>query len=154
MGHPNLPSSKKPGKQWKLLDLITAFFFGIVILFFLLIFTPLGDPLAASGRQTLLRASASDPRQRKKLIVSLEETTGGGHLIDVCPAEFVDYMPCEDPKRNSQLSREMNFYRERHCPLPEDSPLCLIPPPEGYQVPVHWPQSLHKVVYSLLPSFI
>ncbi|XP_021767324.1 probable methyltransferase PMT13 [Chenopodium quinoa] len=152
MGHLNLPSSKKPAKQWKLLDLVTAFFFGIVILFFLLIFTPLGDSLAASGRQTLLRASASDPRQRKKLIVSLEETSsGGGHIIDTCPAEFVDYMPCEDPKRNSQLSREMNFYRERHCPLPEDSPLCLIPPPQGYRVPVHWPQSLHKIWHSNMP---
>lgn len=88
-----------------------------------------------------------------KLIVALEETSNGGQMIDACPAEFVDYMPCEDPKRNSQLSREMNFYRERHCPLPEDSPLCLIPPPQGYKVPVHWPQSLHKVVFSLL-SFL
>lgn len=65
--------------------------------------------------------------------------------IDACPADMMDHMPCEDPRINSQLSREMNYYRERHCPLPEETPLCLIPPPEGYQVPVQWPESLHKV---------
>ncbi|KAG5068593.1 hypothetical protein JHK85_000970 [Glycine max] len=38
----------------------------------------------------------------------------------------------------------MNYYKERHCPRPEDSPLCLIPLPHGYQVQVPWPESLHK----------
>lgn len=58
-------------------------------------------------------------------------------------------MPCEDPRRNSQLSRKMNFYRERHCPTPEETKLCLIPPPDGYHVPIPWPQSLHKVCFFL-----
>jgi hypothetical protein len=65
--------------------------------------------------------------------------------IEACPADEVDHMPCEDPRRNSQLSREMNFYRERHCPPVEDTHLCLIPPPDGYKISVRWPQSLHKV---------
>lgn len=59
-------------------------------------------------------------------------------------------MPCEDPRRNSQLSREMNFYRERHCPVPEETALCLIPPPQGYSVPVPWPDSLHKVLFWIM----
>lgn len=141
MGHLNLPSSKRSPRQWRLLDLISAAFFGIVFLFFLLVFTPLGDSLAASGRQAL---SNSDPRQRHRLIALVELGTKSV-TIDSCPADSVDHMPCEDPRRNSQLSREMNFYRERHCPLPEDTPLCLIPPPDGYMIPVQWPQSLDRV---------
>lgn len=147
MGHLNLPSSKRASRQWRLLDFVSAFFFAAVILFFLLVFTPLGDSLAASGRQTLVR---SDPRQRKKLI-ALVESGKYSTTIESCSAEEVDHMPCEDPRRNSQLSREMNFYRERHCPQPEDTPLCLIPPPDGYKISVHWPHSLHKIWHSNMP---
>lgn len=143
MGHLNPPASKRNPRQWKLLDLVTATFFGLVFLFFLLVFTPLGDSLAASGRQTLLR-STSDPRQRHRL-VALIEAGQNAQPIEACPADEVDHMPCEDPRRNSQLSREMNFYRERHCPPVEDTHLCLIPPPDGYKISVQWPQSLHKV---------
>jgi hypothetical protein len=125
------------------LDLVSAAFFGLVFLFFLLVFTPLGDSLAASGRQALL-VSTADPRQRQRLVALLELGTQSA-TVDACPVESVDHMPCEDPRRNSQLSREMNFYRERHCPLPEETPLCLIPPPDGYKIPVQWPESLHKV---------
>lgn len=143
MGQVNLPASKRSHRQWRLLDLVTAAFFGIVIIFFLMVFTPMGDSLAASGRQTLL-LSTDDPRQRNRLVAQVEM---GNYQqpIEACPADTVDHMPCEDPKRNSQLSRDMNFYRERHCPLPEETPLCLIPPPNGYKISVQWPESLHKV---------
>ncbi|PIA49549.1 hypothetical protein AQUCO_01300384v1 [Aquilegia coerulea] len=148
MGHLNLPSSKRPSQQWKLLDFITAAFFGGVLLFFLLIFTPLGDSLAASGRQTLVRSS-TDPKQRQRMITLLES---GQHIdIETCSIDEVDHMPCEDPRKNSQLSREMNFYRERHCPLPQETPLCLIPPPKGYRISVNWPESLHKIWHSNMP---
>lgn len=147
MGHVNLPASKRNPRQWKLLDLVSAAFFGLVFLFFLLVFTPLGDSMAASGRQDLLR-STSDPRQRHRL-VELIEAGHNAQPIEACPVGSVDHMPCEDPRRNSQLSREMNFYRERHCPLPDDTPLCLIPPPFGYKIPVQWPHSLHKVCPSV-----
>ncbi|KAE8699745.1 putative methyltransferase PMT13 [Hibiscus syriacus] len=149
MGHLNLPASKRNPRQWKLLDFISAVFFGLVLLFFLLVFTPLGDSMAASGRQTLL-LSTSDPRQRHRL-VSLVELGHHHKPIEACPADSVDHMPCEDPRRNSQLSREMNLYRERHCPLPDETPLCLIPPPPGYKIPVQWPESLHKIWHSNMP---
>ncbi|KAJ4830178.1 hypothetical protein Tsubulata_039742 [Turnera subulata] len=149
MGHVNLPASKRNPRQWKLLDLVSAAFFGLVLLFFLLVFTPLGDSLAAKGRQALLR-STPDPRQRHRL-VELIEAGLSPQQIESCPADSADHMPCEDPRRNSQLSREMNFYRERHCPLPDDSPLCLIPPPDGYKVSVPWPQSLHKIWHANMP---
>lgn len=150
MGHLNLPSSKRNVRQWRLLDLVSAAFFAAVLIFFLLLCTPLGDSLAASGRQTLLRSASGDPRQRSRLIAQVES---GRHntAIDACSADYVDYMPCEDPRINSQLSREMNFYRERHCPLPKDTPLCLIPPTQGYRVPVQWPESLHKIWHENMP---
>lgn len=144
MGHLNLPSSKqRKARQWGLLDLVTGAFFAAVMLFFLLVFTRLGDSLAASGRQALLRSSSADPRERHRLVAQVE--AGHQQTIDACPADAVDHMPCEDPRRNSQLSRAMNYYRERHCPPLEETPLCLIPPPRGYRIPVQWPDSLHKV---------
>ncbi|CAI9101717.1 OLC1v1039109C1 [Oldenlandia corymbosa var. corymbosa] len=153
MGHLNLPSSKRNNnaRQWRLLDIVTAIFFGAVLIFFLLVFTPLGDSMAASGRQTLLRTSmgAADPQQRARLVGLIEAT--GNPAIDGCPAEMVDHMPCEDPRINSQLSRDMNFYRERHCPAPEETPLCLIPPPKDYRVSVQWPESLNKIWHDNMP---
>ncbi|KAG9147678.1 hypothetical protein Leryth_014850 [Lithospermum erythrorhizon] len=150
MGHLNLPSSKRTVQRWTILDLVTASFFGAVIVFFILVFTPLGDNLAASGRQTLQRSSSSsvDPRQRSQIVALVESV---GHAIEPCSAEFVDHMPCEDPRINSQLSRDMNYYRERHCPKVEETPLCLIPLPEGYRVSVQWPDSLSKIWHDNMP---
>lgn len=152
MGHLNLPSSKRNNRQYRLLDIVTAAFFFAVILFFLLVFTRLGDSLAASGRQALLQSNSADPRHRYRLVALVE--AGHHQTIEACSADAVDHMPCEDPRRNSQLSREMNFYRERHCPKPEETPLCLIPPPHGYRFPVQWPESLHKVSLYLSMLFI
>ncbi|KAG1354602.1 Quasimodo 3 [Cocos nucifera] len=157
MGHVNLPPSRRGGlgRQWTLLDLVSASFFAAVLVFFVLVFTSLGDSLAASGRRALARSSSSsDPRQRDRLIALLDgPPASGGHcaVIDACAAEEVDYMPCEDPRRNSQLSRHMNLYRERHCPPPGESLLCLIPPPQGYRYPVPWPESLHKIWHDNMP---
>ncbi|XP_022980260.1 probable methyltransferase PMT13 [Cucurbita maxima] len=148
MGHVNLPASKRNGRQWRLLDIVSAAIFGLVFLFFLLVFTRLGDSLAASGRQTLLLSNA-DPRQRQRIIELVE--AGQKQAIEACPADAVDHMPCEDPRRNSQLSREMNYYRERHCPPADETPLCLIPPPDEYKIPVQWPESLHKIWHSNMP---
>ncbi|XP_014490279.1 probable methyltransferase PMT13 [Vigna radiata var. radiata] len=149
MGHSNSSSPSKRGhaRQWRLLDLVIGVFFFLVVLFFVMVFTPLGDSLAASGRQTLL-LSGADSRHRHQLVEAVETA---GRSVEACPADTADYMPCEDPRLNSQLSREMNYYRERHCPRPEESPLCLIPPPKGYRVPVPWPESLHKIWHSNMP---
>lgn len=71
--------------------------------------------------------------------------------IESCPVEEVDQMPCEDPRRNSQLDRYMNFYRERHCPEPGEWLLCLVPSPQGYRVRIPWPESLHKIWHDNMP---
>ncbi|KAG6515646.1 probable pectin methyltransferase QUA3 [Zingiber officinale] len=161
MGHLSLPSGRRSpvSRQWTLLDLAAAAFFAAVLVFFLLLFTSLGDSLAASGRRALARSSNSDPRERQRVLAILDppssssSSSAGGRVvvIEACSEDEVDNMPCENPRLNSQLSREMNFYRERHCPLPEDTPLCLVPPPKGYRTPVPWPESLHKIWHDNMP---
>ncbi|CAL9124996.1 unnamed protein product [Musa textilis] len=152
MAHVNLPQGRRwPGRpRWGVLDLVSAALFTAVFVLLVLIVTSLGDSLAASGRRALAR-SAAGSRQRERIVALLDSPTASPFAIDSCPAEEVDNMPCEDPRRNSQLSREMNFYRERHCPLPGETPLCLVPPPKGYRIPVPWPESLHKIWHDNMP---
>lgn len=121
MGHLNLSATRRNCQQWRLLDLVSAVFFFAVFVFFLLLFSPLGDSLAASGRRTLAASGAADPRQRGRLLSLVDG--GQWPAVDACPVESVDRMPCEDPRRNGQLSRDMNFHLERHCPAPEKAPL-------------------------------
>jgi hypothetical protein len=93
-----------------------------VVIFLALVFTPRrGEPLSAASSAL------------------------AGATVPPCAASEVDLLPCEDPRRSSRLSREMNYYRERHCPARGEAPVCLVPPPRGYRVPVPWPESLHKV---------
>ncbi|KAM2342445.1 hypothetical protein ACFX1X_014841 [Malus domestica] len=123
-------------------------FFCIVIVFFHLVFTPLGDSLAASGRQALHLSTDADPKQWHRLMTLVE--LGKHHqLIEACPTDVVDHMPCEDPRRNSQLSQEMSFYRERHCRLSKETPICLIPTPNGYKIPIPWLDNLTKKAHTL-----
>ncbi|XP_062226481.1 probable pectin methyltransferase QUA3 [Phragmites australis] len=115
------------GWQWSFLDVVWAVFLLAVVVFLALVFTPhRGDPLAAAS----VRA---------------------GGAVPPCAASEVDLLPCEDPRRSSRLSREMNYYRERHCPARGEAPACLVPPPRGYRVPVPWPESLHKIWHDNMP---
>ena len=57
--------------------------------------------MAASGGQALL-LSTSDPSQHHRLAALVELGTQSV-TIEACFADLVDRMPCEDPKRNSQL---------------------------------------------------
>lgn len=145
MGHLNLAGSKRHGRQWRLLDLVSAALFLTVFVFFLLVFTPLGDSLAASGRRALALSNAADPRQRERLLAVVDSAGHPAAEVEACMADAADHMPCEDPRRKIRFSRDMNYDRERHCPAPEEEPLCLVPPPDGYRIPVPWPESLRKV---------
>lgn len=57
----------------------------------------------------------------------------------------VDYIPCLDnwAAIKRLKSRKRMEHRERHCPDP--NPRCLVPLPEGYQIPVPWPKSRDMV---------
>lgn len=130
-------------QQWRFLDFVSLIFFASIFLFFVLVLTPLGDSIAATGNQALI-TSTTGAKQRHHLIALFE--SGRNPRIQPCGLDSVDYMPCEDPNRNRLLSREMNYYRERHCPVEEEKWLCLIPPPDGYNIPIQWPDSLYKVM--------
>lgn len=56
-----------------------------------------------------------------------------------------DFIPCLDNTKAIQQLRTTAHYehRERHCP--EEGPVCLVPLPEGYKVPIPWPKSRDKV---------
>ncbi|CAA0823296.1 Probable methyltransferase PMT13, partial [Striga hermonthica] len=113
-------------RQWRLLDSITVAFFTAVLLFF----------SWCSPRS----ATRLWPPGERRCCAWMRATAGGwwrwwtsagwGRPM-LALSDMVDRMPCEDPRINSQLSREMNFYEEGHCPRSEEAPLCLIPPPEG-----------------------
>eukprot|EP00246_Nothoceros_aenigmaticus_P011419 TRINITY_DN3102_c0_g1_i1.p1 TRINITY_DN3102_c0_g1~~TRINITY_DN3102_c0_g1_i1.p1 ORF type:complete len:787 (-),score=159.19 TRINITY_DN3102_c0_g1_i1:446-2758(-) len=64
-----------------------------------------------------------------------------------------DYIPCLDNKNALKKLKSTKHYehRERHCPDPNDMPKCLVPLPEGYQVPITWPESRKKVWYPNVP---
>jgi hypothetical protein len=150
MGHISVPS-----KRLVRLDLVSGLLFLAVFVFFLCVFTPLGDSLAASGRQALVlsggRDRDGDPQHRERFLRVVES---GEAAVEACPLESVDYCPCEDPRRSSHFTRERNVYRERHCPPQDQNLLCLIPPPLDYKIPLPWPESLHKVFLTFLMANI
>ncbi|GJY61696.1 probable methyltransferase PMT13 [Tanacetum coccineum] len=130
-------STKHPTRQqWRILDLVSLIFFGTIFLFFILILTPFGDSMAANGSQSLMTSATGGATRRHHMISLIE--SGRNVSVEICDSEVVgvDYMPCEDPSRNRLLSREMNFYRERHCPRLDEKMLCLVPMPVGYNVPI------------------
>lgn len=59
----------------------------------------------------------------------------------------MDYIPCLDNKEAiKRLPSTRRFqHRERHCPAADKFPLCLVPLPKGYKVPITWPRSRDEI---------
>ncbi|GAA0152066.1 methyltransferase [Lithospermum erythrorhizon] len=68
-----------------------------------------------------------------------------------CGIEFQDYTPCTDPKRFNKFSTHRLSFWERHCPPLYERKECLVPPPDGYKVPIKWPESRGKCWYRNVP---
>jgi len=71
-----------------------------------------------------------------------------------------DYIPCLDNTKAIKALRTTKHFehRERHCPLPEELPKCLVPLPDGYTQPIRWNLSrdeiwLHNVPHMGLVSY-
>ncbi|KAH9562013.1 hypothetical protein CY35_05G050800 [Sphagnum magellanicum] len=159
--------AKKPSRQWKLLDFISLTMMAGIVILFLLIFTSLGDSLAASGQLYLdheesaaaqlqlagakTSSSVKSDFTGSTVSSSFWEQVENGQLVEFCSDRYVDHMPCHDPKRAVKLSRERNFYKERHCPPAAEKLNCLIPSPPQYQRPIPWPESLRKIWYGNIP---
>ncbi|XP_024372728.1 probable methyltransferase PMT21 [Physcomitrium patens] len=68
-----------------------------------------------------------------------------------CNITLQDHTPCTDPKRWFKYDKHRMAFRERHCPPRSERLQCLIPPPPGYKVPIHWPKSRDECWYRNVP---
>ncbi|KAK3009404.1 hypothetical protein RJ639_013152 [Escallonia herrerae] len=68
-----------------------------------------------------------------------------------CGIDFQDYTPCTDPKRWRKYSLHRLTFMERHCPSVYERKECLLPPPDGYKVPIRWPKSKNECWYRNVP---
>ncbi|CAK9213095.1 unnamed protein product [Sphagnum troendelagicum] len=71
-----------------------------------------------------------------------------------------DYIPCLDNTKAIKALRSTKHFehRERHCPLQEELPKCLVPLPDGYTQPIRWNLSrdqiwMHNVPHMGLVSY-
>lgn len=75
--------------------------------------------------------------------------------IPVCDARHSELIPCLDRGLHYQLRLRLNLslmeHYERHCPPAPRRLNCLIPPPDGYQVPIRWPRSRDEVWKANIP---
>ncbi|WOL11840.1 hypothetical protein Cni_G20604 [Canna indica] len=62
-----------------------------------------------------------------------------------------DYIPCLDNEKaiKKLVTTKHYEHRERHCP--DEPPTCLVPLPEGYKLPIEWPNSRNKIWYYNVP---
>ena len=65
--------------------------------------------------------------------------------INVCPQELAELIPCHNRSFSRSVSKSVDLERkedfERKCPPREEQPFCLVPPPQGYRIPIRWPKS-------------
>lgn len=68
-----------------------------------------------------------------------------------CGIEYQDYTPCTDPMRWKKYGYKRLAFLERHCPPIFERKQCLVPPPEGYKLPIRWPKSKNECWYRNVP---
>ncbi|KAJ4956386.1 hypothetical protein NE237_013169 [Protea cynaroides] len=73
----------------------------------------------------------------------------------VCDDRHSELIPCLDRNLIYQMRLKLDLslmeHYERHCPPPERRYNCLIPPPQGYKVPIKWPRSRDEVWKANIP---
>ncbi|KAG4938506.1 hypothetical protein AAZX31_16G069500 [Glycine max] len=69
-----------------------------------------------------------------------------------CSIDFQDYTPCTDPRRWKKYISNRLTLLERHCPPKLERKDCLVPPPDGYKLPIRWPKSRDECWYSNVPN--
>ena len=65
--------------------------------------------------------------------------------MNVCPQDLTELIPCHNRSFSKSISTSVDLERkedfERKCPPHEEQPFCLVPPPQGYHIPIRWPKS-------------
>ncbi|XP_077213199.1 S-adenosyl-L-methionine-dependent methyltransferases superfamily protein [Tasmannia lanceolata] len=107
-----------------------------------------------SPKPNQIRSPISNPNQKEKESDSrIDDLSDGVELKwEICTfAGAIDYIPCLDNwKAIKELkSRRHMEHRERHCPNPRLR--CLVPLPQGYKIPVHWPKSRDMIWFDNVP---
>ncbi|XP_052171181.1 probable methyltransferase PMT20 [Diospyros lotus] len=93
-----------------------------------------------------------------KAVESPKKTKVGSTHLEIkpvsfpeCSVDYQDYTPCTDPKRWKKYSVHRLSFLERHCPPIFERKECLVPPPNGYKVPITWPKSRDECWYRNVP---
>ncbi|KAL3634098.1 Methyltransferase [Castilleja foliolosa] len=68
-----------------------------------------------------------------------------------CSSAYQDYTPCTDPTRWRKYTVHRLSFMERHCTPVFEKKECLVPPPDGYKLPIKWPQSKNECWYRNVP---
>ncbi|XP_027079710.1 probable methyltransferase PMT20 [Coffea arabica] len=68
-----------------------------------------------------------------------------------CGLDYQDYTPCTDPRRWKKYGLHRLTFLERHCPPAFERKECLVPPPDGYKLPIRWPKSRDQCWYRNVP---
>ncbi|KAG8375197.1 hypothetical protein BUALT_Bualt10G0075300 [Buddleja alternifolia] len=95
------------------------------------------------------------PEVKKSVETSTETSKGPLQIKSVtftqCDADMQDYTPCTDPKRWKKYTLHRLSFMERHCPPVFEKKECLVPPPDGYKLPIRWPKSKDECWYRNVP---
>ncbi|KAL3638200.1 Methyltransferase [Castilleja foliolosa] len=87
----------------------------------------------------------------KSVEPSNEKASGSLQIKDVtfpeCSSAYQDYTPCTDPTRWRKYTVHRLSFMERHCTPVFEKKECLVPPPDGYKLPIKWPQSKNECWY-------
>ncbi|XP_057518863.1 probable methyltransferase PMT21 [Amaranthus tricolor] len=68
-----------------------------------------------------------------------------------CDIDYQDYTPCTDPRRWNKYGYQRLTFLERHCPPIFERKECLVPPPNGYKLPIRGPMSKNECWYRNVP---
>lgn len=106
------------------------------------------EPLESRKSWSTQASQSQNEKERRKDESEGDEGNGNidGYTWRLCnETTGPDFIPCLDNTKAIQQLRTTAHYehRERHCP--EEGPVCLVPLPEGYKVPIPWPKSRDKV---------
>ncbi|XP_037467254.1 probable methyltransferase PMT9 [Triticum dicoccoides] len=109
-----------------------------------------GAAFGPTLRRPRLRLRASQVQAQAPLPAGLALSS-----LPVCDARHSELIPCLDRGLHHQLRLRLNLslmeHYERHCPPAPRRLNCLIPPPDGYLVPIRWPRSRDEVWTANIP---
>lgn len=140
---PRLPAVRRTGIIDKTGAMSDEFFIGECDSISISALTELSDGNEVGGKE--------EKEEKEKKNKSGGEVKERFEKYKVCERSKVDYIPCLDNEEAIKLfnNSEKGEKYERHCPGNDKTLDCVVPRPEGYRIPIPWPQSLDEVSFRL-----